>query len=357
MRIFDTFPFDGELDLLTHRLQETFDLVDAFVLVEAGQTYRGTPKPLAFDQNRQRYAWALGKIRHVKLPALGSADATARERAAVQRNAAILALGDAELDDVVLLLDVDEVPGRSFLTRLRREGLDQPRRLEMTRHYAFADLLGPSSPCCPSADQPFPAARDRARPGNWDDLEPIWHGHSGAAAPFWALRASTPMDLRFSLPLDKPIRGAGRHFSSVDPSARLQRKLRRVFHAEWDGERETCEANLDRCRANGVHHRGWWYAERPDGPLPEDVERLLCLQPEMGFGASPPPHVWRLLVRTWAWLRLWKPLPDGAVRLVDRHFERIAPALALPLLLCELGRRAAVRLGSVRAGPQPVHHH
>jgi hypothetical protein len=54
MRIFDTFPFDGELDLLEHRLAETYDLVDAFVLVEAAQTYSGAPKELTFAANRDR---------------------------------------------------------------------------------------------------------------------------------------------------------------------------------------------------------------------------------------------------------------------------------------------------------------
>ena len=127
MRIFDTFPFDGELDLLEYRLRETFDLVDHFVLVEAGETYRGGAKGLAFAEHEQRFGWARSKIRHVRLAALGSSTAAPRERAAVQRNAARLALADAAPDDVVLLLDVDEVPSRSVPGWLRAEGLDRPR--------------------------------------------------------------------------------------------------------------------------------------------------------------------------------------------------------------------------------------
>lgn len=357
MRIFDTFPFDGELDLLAHRLEETSDLVDAFVLVEAGETYRGAPKPFLFEENKARFGWAAAKIRHVKLETLGPRAANPRDRASVQRNAAVLALGDAEPDDVVLLLDVDEVPSRALLERLRAKGLDRPRRLEMTRHYGFADMLGPRSPCCPSAGDPFPAAVDRPRPLGWDRLEPFWHGHSGTAVRWRDLAASSAMTLRFGLPLDGPIAGAGRHFTSVDPSARLHRKLPRMFHAEFDGARETDEAHLERCRAHAVHHRGWWYAERPEGPLPDDVERLVRRQPGIAFGQEPPPRLSRLLVRTWAWLRLWKALPDGMVRLVDRHFERMAPLLAPPLLLCELGRRAAATFAKGRTGPQPGHHH
>ncbi|HEX8261307.1 MAG TPA: hypothetical protein VF547_00370, partial [Allosphingosinicella sp.] len=149
MRIFDSFPFDGELDLLEFRLRENFDQVDHFILVEAAVSYRGAPKRFSFEENAERFAWARAKIRHVKLDGLGPGP-TARERAAVQRNASRLALDDSAPDDVVLLLDVDEVPARPLLERLRREGLAEPRRLAMTRHYGFADLLAPRSPCCPT---------------------------------------------------------------------------------------------------------------------------------------------------------------------------------------------------------------
>lgn len=359
MRIFDTFPFDGELDLLEYRLKETFDLVDHFVLVEAGETYRGTPKPFSFAENEARFAWARGKIRHVKLAGLGPA-APPRERAAVQRNAMRLALADAAPDDIVLLLDVDEVPSRALLERLREDGLDRPRRLAMTRHYGFADALGPRSPCCPDPGDPFPAAAGRRRPGLWESLDPCWHGQSGVAAPVRALDARKPFDLRFGLPLGEPLPAAGRHFTSVDPSARLERKLKRVFHQEYDGPRETSPEHLDRCRRYGIHHRGWWYAEQPLGPLPEDLQRLLRDHPRLAAPA-PRPALARRLARSWSWLRLWKRLPDPAVAAVDRHFERLAPLLALPLLLCDLGRAglaAGMRATGTRIGAVegPRHH-
>ncbi len=359
MRIFDTFPFDGELDLLEYRLKETFDLVDRFVLVEAGETYRGTAKPFSFAENEARFGWARGKIRHVRLAGLGPASAPPRERAAVQRNAIRLALADAGPDDVVLLLDVDEVPSRSLLERLRSEGLDRPRRLAMTRHYGFADSLGPRSPCCPDPADPFPAATGRSRPGPWEALDSFWHGQSGVAAPARALEEARPFDLRFGLPLGEPLPAAGRHFTSVDPSTRLERKLGRVFHSEYDGPRERSPEHLDRCRRYGVHHRGWWYSERPSGELPEDIKRLLSDHPGLAAPA-PRPALARRLARSWAWLRLWKRLPDRAVAAVDRNFERLAPLLALPLLLCDLGR-AGLAVGMRATGrrlgtAQPPRH-
>ncbi|HEX8573283.1 MAG TPA: hypothetical protein VF759_11090 [Allosphingosinicella sp.] len=358
MRLFDSFPFDGELDLLEFRLRENFDLIDHFILVEAGETYRGAPKPFAFAENQARFDWARGKIRHVALASLARGPATPRDRAAVQRNAAMLALDDAAAGDVVLLLDVDEVPSRSLLERLRSDGLDRPRRLAMTRHHGFADMLAPRSPCCPTGADPFPAAAPWLKPGRWEAPGDCWLGHSGVAAPAQALKSQSAFDLRYGLPLGEPIPEAGRHYSAVDPSASLGRKLVRAFHEEYDGPRERSPDHLERCRRYRVHHRGWWYAERPEGPLPADVARLIAAAPATaapGEGSK----LERRLVRSWAWLRLWRGLPDRGVAAVDRNFERWRPLLALPLLVADSGRSAAAGLLRLvgRRGPARSHGH
>ncbi len=134
-RIYDTFLFDGELDLLEHRLRENYSDMDVFVLVEAAQTYRGEPKPLLFEENKARFAWADTKLRHVKLDSLGGPAAEPRARAAVQRNSILLGLYDAAPEDVVLLLDADEIPSTGLLRELKAHGLAAPHRLQMTRHY------------------------------------------------------------------------------------------------------------------------------------------------------------------------------------------------------------------------------
>lgn len=312
--------------MLEHRLRETFDLVDAFVLVEAAQTYSGQAKELTFARHRERFAWAASKIRYVSLDSLGGPDQPAKKRAAVQRDAVRLALRDAAPDDVVLLCDVDEIPSRALLERLRATGIDMPRRVLMTRHYQHAEVVAPRSPCCPSDDIPLAYVR----PGGWEELGEEWHSASAVAVPYAALAKRTAFELRFGEVDAAPLVDGGRHFSSVDPATQLDRKLHRVFHTEWAGPRETSPVHLARCRAHGVHHRGWWYAERPDGALPEDVARLVA---RLG-ASSPMPSLWRRrFVHAWASLRLHRSIPDRVVAFVDRHFERVLPLLALPLYI------------------------
>jgi beta-1,4-mannosyl-glycoprotein beta-1,4-N-acetylglucosaminyltransferase len=314
MRIFDTFPFDAEVDLLEHRLAETYDLVDAFVLVESSQTYSGRPKELTFDAHRDRFAWAAPKLRHVTLGSLGGPERSPRERAAFQRDAVRIGLTGAAPDDVILLLDADEIASRSLLQRLREDGIDRPRRILMTRHYQYADAVAPRSPCCLPDDRP-----PRLRPGPWNGLDAQWYSSSGVAVPFRALESRDAFDLRFGDIDAGALSDGGRHFSSVDPSTRLDRKLHRVFHTEWSGERDAAAAHLARCRTHGVHHRGWWYSERPDGPLPDDIRRLL---ERLDDRANFPPLWRRRLVRSWARIRLSRALPDRLVAFVDSRFHR-----------------------------------
>ena len=54
--IYDCFTFFNELDLLEIRLNVLRDVVDRFVLVEAGETHTGKRKPLYFRENAARFA-------------------------------------------------------------------------------------------------------------------------------------------------------------------------------------------------------------------------------------------------------------------------------------------------------------
>ena len=371
MRIFDTLLFDAELDLLEHRLRETFDLIDVFVLVEAAETFRGERKPLVFRENRERFAWAASKIRHVALDSLGAPGLSPWRREGIQRNAIMLGLRDAHPDDIILILDADEIVARPLLERFRAEGLDRPHRLSMTRHYEYLDMLAPASACCPAPDTPFPFHLGRQPLPSWDQLDALWYERTPVVArycdlcgnPERALPARSAYDLRRLTHLAPSFAEAGRHLVSTDPAAHLERKLAHVSHEELADERSLSRDHLRRARYYGVHHHGWWYADNPGGVLPPDLERLAQRCPAAKRERHLPPRPLRLLVRTWAWLRFWPRLGHGLVQTVDRHFEQLVPLLALPLLAAELSRYVSAKwqwrwLQSIcPSAPNPGHNH
>ena len=361
MRIYDTFIFDSEFELLEHRLAENYDLVDVFVLVEAAQTFQGQQKPLYFQQQRERFAWAMPKLRHVALPRLPGESTWARE--AFQRNAVQLGLYDAEPDDVVLILDADEVPSRSVLRRLRAEEIWRPHRLLMTRHYGRFDTLAPRSACCANTSDPFPFAVPHLIPESWENLSPAWWCMPGVAVHFkdirgdqeCALPARTPHALRRENQSAPRLPDAGRHLSSIASSKDLQTKLSHFSHAEFADERSLTSVHLQRTRDAGVHARGWWYAEIPKGPLPLDLERL---QERVATSSETMKSsiFMRRLVRTWAWVRHASKIPQPVVRFVDGNFDRILPLTILPLVIADSFRAGVAGWKGRAQIPQTASH-
>lgn len=64
-KIYDTFIFFNELDLLEIRLNILNDYVDYFVLVEATKTFTGKDKPLYYLENKSRFEKFNNKITHI----------------------------------------------------------------------------------------------------------------------------------------------------------------------------------------------------------------------------------------------------------------------------------------------------
>lgn len=114
----------NELDLLTIRIEELWDEVDYFVVVEANETFAGQPKPLFFEENRSHFKPYADKLVYrsiTHLPPIQIQTEEARfAREAAQRDAindAIVALPLSSYD-IVVISDVDEIPRARCYERL-----------------------------------------------------------------------------------------------------------------------------------------------------------------------------------------------------------------------------------------------
>ena len=113
-KIYDCFIFFNELEILNIRLHELYDAVDYFVLVESSETFRGQPKPYIFEGNKARFAPFLDKIIHIKVnKRLNTDNPWLRE--AFQRNQISKGLTKCQMDDIVLISDVDEIPRKEAI--------------------------------------------------------------------------------------------------------------------------------------------------------------------------------------------------------------------------------------------------
>ena len=108
MKIFDTFTFFNELDVLELRLNMLYDHVDYFILVEATKSHQNKPKPLYFKENIHRFEKFLPKIIHVIIDDFPPYSYWSNEN--YQRDCIYHAASKlAEDDDIIFISDLDEI--------------------------------------------------------------------------------------------------------------------------------------------------------------------------------------------------------------------------------------------------------
>lgn len=122
-QIYDCFTFFNETELLKVRLEELYDSVDHFVLVEATHTFCGESKPLYFAENRAQFKQYEDKIIHVVVDDFPPStidpcqDRWTREE--FQRNAMLRGLTQCDPNDIILIGDLDEIPNQSAICKIR----------------------------------------------------------------------------------------------------------------------------------------------------------------------------------------------------------------------------------------------
>ena len=226
MRVYDTFIFYNELDLLEIRLRELYDHVDVFVLCESNLTLTNHPKPYIFEENQERFRPWLDKIRHIKYTS--HANDHYWTNADNQRDAIIDGLYDAEDNDIVMYSDVDEII--------------RPSSVDYTRTQDQITIFGFHMPLC---NFKFNYVRVAPVPGPFD----IW----SMAARAWWIRSYSIQALRnqrnslYDLPhsfeycgktgvIDpgqvQALKHGGWHFSYLGDNEWLVDKARNTVHQE-----------------------------------------------------------------------------------------------------------------------------
>jgi beta-1,4-mannosyl-glycoprotein beta-1,4-N-acetylglucosaminyltransferase len=252
--VFDCFPFFDELDVLEIRLHEMAPLVDKFVIIEAGETYGGDPKPFNLEPHLSD-RFKDFPILYVKLDKLEPKcieRVTGRLREAYQRNLLMPTLAKlARPDDVIIFSDCDEIPRmtavRDALPRLQ----DGILRLKQRSFYYNVNTL---------VDYGNDFA-SRARVGLWRDVK--------ECRSMYAFR----MYLKDLCPA---IENGGWHFSYFGDIAKIKRKVAALspFLSEYKlfGDDQLAKDINER---KDLHHRRcelpktFAVAESDDPTLPE----------------------------------------------------------------------------------------
>jgi hypothetical protein len=114
--------FMNELELLELRLMTLYDVVDYFILIEAGNTHSSIPKPFYFDENKEMFKKYLDKIIYLKIDKLPYLDSWKNEN--YNRERLIDGIVDANYDDYIMVSDIDEIPNPIVLKQGINNNLD-----------------------------------------------------------------------------------------------------------------------------------------------------------------------------------------------------------------------------------------
>jgi len=152
-KIYDCFNFFNELDILEIRLNELYDVVDYFVIVESSVTHSGEDKPFYFDENKHKFSKFLDKIINFKITNtpndfinLKSSDDSELNkindyiinqtnrfdrynqpdygRDFFQKESVRRALINCEDNDLILISDADEIPNHKILKNIKNLNLE-----------------------------------------------------------------------------------------------------------------------------------------------------------------------------------------------------------------------------------------
>jgi len=107
--VIDCFPFFNELDLLEIRLNSLAPYVDRFVLSECPVTHTGKPKPLYFEENKDRFKDF--DITHLVVKDYeGLIGRNPWKLEKYQRGYLMNGIREVDPECIILISDVDEIP-------------------------------------------------------------------------------------------------------------------------------------------------------------------------------------------------------------------------------------------------------
>ncbi|KAJ3188180.1 hypothetical protein HDU85_005330 [Gaertneriomyces sp. JEL0708] len=141
-KLFDAIIFSFDLDMLEIRLRELYPVVDTFFILETDASYDGAPKDLFYENHKDRFAFARGKIVH-------------RVNYVKMQLNQLLSTGGVNPGDWVIASDVDELPSR-HTANLFKTCVDIPSTLALqfrTYLYSFEFSYGHKFNLLPAVHQ------------------------------------------------------------------------------------------------------------------------------------------------------------------------------------------------------------
>ena len=205
LKVIDCFTFYNEIKFLQFRLEELYDYVDYFVIVEANKTFSGKDKEFKFEKAINEFGKYMSKIIYIKVEDM-PLTSNAWDRETFQRNCILRGLEKISLnsEDIIIIGDLDEVPKVSILNEVRNGNINEIKTLDLDFYYYNLQCK-----------------QDR-----------VWKGN--VLLPYKLMYQYTPQilrDQRFSF---SSISNSGWHLSYFSDETQIVKKIKNFSHQEYN---------------------------------------------------------------------------------------------------------------------------
>jgi len=274
--VYDCFTFFNELDLLEIRLNILNEVVDKFVLCEAAFTHQGNPKPLYYQQNKERYTAFNSKIIYVVVntaPLNPTGSAWVLEM--YQRQMLAKGLEHCAADDIIIVSDLDEIPNPDKINTYKyKKGI---KIFEQRMYYYFLNNLNVSHSAkyrwCGSVMAYY---KDIGGPQWLRNIakEYINANTHNTSLGRWLRRIYLRFKRLYKGEKVTLIKDGGWHFSYLGGTEMIIKKLEAFAHAEYNTDIYKNEAKIEDAINNGkdIFNRPIHYkASAVDEPFPKYI--------------------------------------------------------------------------------------
>lgn len=243
-KIFAGCIFFNELDVLKIYLEELYQVVDQFIIVESNKTFRGRPKPYYYRENSYLFEKYNDKITNICLRDPDNFSQNYQlapwQREAWQRNSIVDGFTGHDKDDILIFGDVDEIPRRELISRLNPEPFIA---IQMNGYVYRLNIYG-----C---------------------------HHFGTKAV--RRHALQPLETLRYIPPDVFVENGGWHFSSLGTAEHISEKFQAFSHWEIDKNEYTSPKNIQKridTLADPID-RGFLTRVEVDETWPEEIKNNL----------------------------------------------------------------------------------
>ncbi len=240
--VYDCFTFFNELDLLELRLHELSGVVDYFVLVEATHTHSNKPKPLFFDENKERFHEFLPKIIHIIVDDFPKDPENRWVLENHQRNAIMSGLSNCSPDDSIIISDIDEIVRAESVEKYKNHSGIKFFMMDLYYYYFNCKAVGVT---WKAAKMIF--FKDLISP-QWIRSYPVPIGYPTRNEK---KRNNLKHRLRRAIGLNAYIKKGGWHFSYLGGATKIMEKISSFAHDEYDNSTFNNTSNILRAIKKG----------------------------------------------------------------------------------------------------------